>query len=110
MAPVSAFAPSAAPRRGGSVPGRRAGGGWGSPPASAGYGRPGGIATQIREQRRGYARAVLQGLARTYRGRPAMQVAKVLRNSLTPLGVRLSAVQVRELAAHIEAGRPVELP
>jgi hypothetical protein len=53
---------------------------------------------------------VLQGLARTYRGRPAAQVAKVLRNSLTPLGVRLSPVQVRELAAHIEAGRPVELP
>jgi hypothetical protein len=110
MAPASAFTPSAAPRGGASVPGRRVGGGWGSPPAAAGYGRPGGIAAQIKEQRRGYARAVLQGLARTYRGRGAAQVAKVLRNSLTPLGVRLSPVQVRELAAHIEAGRPVELP
>jgi hypothetical protein len=111
MAAASAFTPSAAAtRRGGPVPGQRARGGWGSPPTPAGYGRPGGIAAQIKEQRRGYARAVLQGVARTYRGRPAAQVATVLRQALSPLGVRLSPVQARELAAHIEAGRPVELP
>jgi hypothetical protein len=92
------------------MPGRRAGVGWGSPPALAGYGRLGGVAAQIKEQRRGYARAVLQGLAQTYRGRPAAQVGKVLRQALSPLGVRLSPVQARTLAAHIEAGRPVELP
>jgi hypothetical protein len=65
---------------------------------------------QVREQRKGYARAVLQGLARTYRGRPATQVQKVLSQAMGPLGVRLSPAALRELAGHIEAGRPVELP
>jgi hypothetical protein len=70
----------------------------------------GGVARQIKDQRRGYARAVLQGLARSYRGRPATGVATVLRRALSPLGVRLSPAQLRELARDIQAGRPVELP
>jgi hypothetical protein len=68
------------------------------------------VARQITEQRRGYARAVLKSLGRTYRGRPAAGVIPILRQALAPLGVRLSLVQLRELARHIEAGRPVELP
>jgi hypothetical protein len=34
----------------------------------------------------------------------------MLRDSLSPLGVRLSPTTLRELAADIAAGRPVELP
>jgi hypothetical protein len=68
------------------------------------------VARQIKDQRRGYARAVLRGLARTYQGRPATSVATIPRQALTPLGVRLSATQPRELAGDIEAGQPVELP
>jgi hypothetical protein len=69
-----------------------------------------GVARQVKDQRRGYARAVLQSLGRTYRGRPAAGVIPILRQALAPLGVRLSPVQLRELARHIEAGHPVELP
>jgi hypothetical protein len=68
------------------------------------------VARQIKDQRRGYARAVLQGLARTYQGRPATNVATTLRQALTPLGVRLSPTQLQKLARDIEAGHPVELP
>jgi hypothetical protein len=52
----------------------------------------------------------LQGLARTYQGRPATSVATILRQALAPLGVRLSPTQLRELARGIEAGHPIELP
>jgi hypothetical protein len=68
------------------------------------------VARQVKEQRRGYARAVLQGIARTYRGRPVSQIQKVLQHSLGPLGVRLSPLQAREIAEHIGDGWPVELP
>jgi len=44
------------------------------------------------------------------RGRPAIQIQVTLRGSLTPLGVRLAPATLRELAAGIAAGRPVELP
>ncbi len=67
------------------------------------------VARQIKDQRRGYARAVLQALARTQHGRPTTQVQRVLRESLTPLGVRLSTARVHQLATDIAAGRPVEL-
>jgi len=35
------------------------------------------VARQIKDQRRGYARAVLQALARTQHGRPTAQVQRV---------------------------------
>jgi DNA helicase TIP49 (TBP-interacting protein) len=72
--------------------------------------RPAGVARQIRDQRRGYAQAVLRGVARTHQGRPAAQTRKILAQSLSPLGVRLSPTMLHELATDIEAGRPVELP
>lgn len=68
------------------------------------------VAAQVKEQRRGYARAVVRALARAQRGRPVAQVQRVLRSALTPLGVRLSPAALRELAAGITAGTPVELP
>ena len=43
-------------------------------------------------------------------GRPATQIHATLRGSLAPLGVRLTPATLRELAADIAAGRPVELP
>jgi hypothetical protein len=54
--------------------------------------------------------AVLRVLARSQRGRPTAQVQRMLRDSLSPLGVRLSPAALHELAADIAAGRPVELP
>ncbi len=68
------------------------------------------VARQVKQQRRGYATAVLRTLARTHRGRPATQIHATLRSSLAPLGVRLNPATLRELAADIAAGRPVELP
>jgi len=68
------------------------------------------VARQVRQQRRGYAAAVLRGLARNHRGRPVAQVQATLRASLNPLGVRLTPAVLRALAADITAGRPVELP
>ncbi len=68
------------------------------------------VARQVRQQRRGYAAAVLRTLARTHRGRPAVQIQATLRASLTPLGIRLTPAVLRELATGIAAGRPVELP
>ena len=65
---------------------------------------------QVKQQRRGYAQAVLRALARSQRGRPTAQVQRVLRDSLSPLGVRPSPTALRDLAAGIAAGRPVELP
>jgi hypothetical protein len=68
------------------------------------------MARQVKQQRRGYATAVLRTLARTHRGRPATQIHATLRSSLAPLGVRLTPATLRALAADIAAGRPVELP
>jgi hypothetical protein len=68
------------------------------------------VARQVQQQRRGYATAVLRTLARTHRGRPTTQIHATLRRSLAPLGVRLTPAGLRELAADIAAGRPVELP
>jgi hypothetical protein len=68
------------------------------------------ISRQVKQQRRGYAQAVLRALARSHRGRPTPQVQRVLRDALSPLGVRLSPEALQELAAAIAAGRPVELP
>jgi hypothetical protein len=68
------------------------------------------VARQVKQQRRGYAAAVLRTLARTHRGRPATQIRATLRSSLAPLGVRLAPARLRELADDIAAGRPVELP
>jgi hypothetical protein len=65
---------------------------------------------QVKQQRRGYAQAVLRALARSHRGRPTLQIQRVLRDALSPLGVRLSPAVLQELAAGIAAGRPVELP
>jgi hypothetical protein len=78
--------------------------------------RPGGwapraiVVRQVKQQRRGYAQAVLRALARSQQGRPTAQVQRMLRDCLTPLGVRLSAATLHELAVDITAGRPVELP
>lgn len=69
-----------------------------------------GVARVVREQRRGYARKVVQGMARTQQGRPVGQVQRVLRDSLTPLGVRLTPGVLAQLAADISAGRAVALP
>jgi len=68
------------------------------------------VSRQVKQQRRGYATAVLRALARTHQGRPATQIHATLRSSLTPLGVRLTPTTLRALAADIAAGRPVELP
>ena len=53
---------------------------------------------------------MLRALARSQRGRPIPQIQRVLRDALSPLGVRLSPAVLQELAAGIAAGRPVELP
>ena len=67
------------------------------------------VASQIEQQRRLYARAVLRALARTQQGRPTAQVQRVLREALAPIGVRLPAATLHQLAADITAGRPVDL-
>ena len=72
--------------------------------------RNSGAARQIKEQRRRYANAVLQSLARSQQGRSAAQVQRILRGALKPLGVRLPPGALHELAASISAGQPVELP
>ena len=74
-----------------------------------GRGRAGSVAAQVKEQRRNFARAVVRSLARALHGQPVAQVQRQLRSALTPLGVRLSPVALRELAAGIAAGTPVEL-
>ena len=43
-------------------------------------------AAQIKAQRRRYASAVLRSLSRTYAGRPAHEVQRVLASSMRPLG------------------------
>ena len=67
-------------------------------------------ARQVQQQRRGYTRAVLRALARDQQGRSTAQVQRMLRNCLSPLGVRLSTATLHRLAVDITAGRPVELP
>jgi hypothetical protein len=68
------------------------------------------MSRQVKQQRRGYAQAVLRALARSQRGRPTRQVQRALRDALSPLGVRLSPAVLQDLAAGIAAGLPVELP
>ena len=68
------------------------------------------VARQVKQQRRGYATAGLHTLARAHRGRPATEIHATLRGGLASLGVRLTPATLRELAADIAAGRPVELP
>jgi hypothetical protein len=68
------------------------------------------MSRQVKQQRRGYAQAVLRALARSQRGRPTPQIQRVLRDALSPLGMRLPPAVLQELAANIAAGRPVELP
>ena len=68
------------------------------------------IAGQIKDQRRGYARAVLRALARAHQGRPTAQVQRVLKDAFKPLGVHLSAATLHDLATRISAGEPVTLP
>ena len=72
--------------------------------------RSGSVSRQIAQQRRGYAGAVLRALAGTHRGLPTAVVQRVLKEALTPLGVRLSGPELHELAAGISAGKPVALP
>ena len=68
------------------------------------------IARQVREQRRGYAVAVLAALARSMRGRPTAQIRRLVKDSLQPLGVQLSTAQWQAMAKAIAAGQPVQLP
>jgi hypothetical protein len=68
------------------------------------------VARQIQQQRRGYTQAVLRALARSQQGQPTAQVQRMLRNCLTPLGVRLPTATLHKLAVDITVGRPVELP
>ncbi len=69
----------------------------------------GSVASQIKQQRRVYARAVLRSLARTQQRQPTGQVHRVVREALTSLGIRLPAATLHQLAADITAGRPVDL-
>jgi hypothetical protein len=67
-----------------------------------------GISRQVKLQRRGHAQAVLRALARSQRSGPPAQVQRLLRDALSPLGVRLSPAALHDLAADIAAGRRVE--
>jgi hypothetical protein len=67
------------------------------------------VARQVNSQRSRYAGAVLRSLARSQQGRPTAHIQRLLRNSLTPLGVRLSSANLHQLATDIAAGRPVTL-
>ena len=67
------------------------------------------VARQVNRQRGRYAGAVLRSLARSQQGRPTAPIQRLLRNSLTPLGVRLSSAKLHQLATDIAAGRPVAL-
>ncbi len=111
MAPVSAF--TTPTHRGGVRHG-------GAPPPAvlvsnleqARRRRPAQInaARAVKQQRRGYARAVLQGVARTHRGLPAGHIQKTLTQALKPLGVRLSPTTLRELAATSRPATPSSCP
>jgi len=81
--------------------------------ASAGAVRPvrrAGVARQAALARRAYAVTVLRGLARTQQGRPVAQVRRLVKDALTPLGVRLTPDQYQQLAADLTAGRTATLP
>jgi len=61
--------------------------------ATAGVLRPDhrpGVARQAAQARRAYAATVLRGLARTQHHRPVPQVRRLVKDALTPLGVRLA--------------------
>ena len=83
-------------------------GGAGSTRLRAPVSRP-SVASQVRQQRARYANAVLGSLARSQQGRSTAQIQPLLRNALTPLGIRLSSTMLQQLAADIAAGRPVAL-
>jgi len=68
------------------------------------------LARTVKEQRRGYARAVLAALARSLQGRPTPRIRQIVKDSLQPLGVRLSTVELQTIAKGISAGHPVQLP
>jgi len=69
-----------------------------------------GVARQAAQARRAYAVTVLRGLARSQQGRPVAQVRRLVKDALTPLGVRLTPDQYRQLATDLTAGRTVTLP
>jgi len=48
-------------------------------------------------------------LAHTQQHRPAAQIQRLLRDTLTPLWMRLPAATLHQLASDIAAGRPVDL-
>ena len=68
------------------------------------------VAKQAAERRRAYAATVLRGLALTQQGRPVAQVPRLVKDALTPLGIRLPPAGWVQLAANVTAGRPVTLP
>jgi len=72
--------------------------------------RRAGVARQAAQARHAYAVTVLRGLARTQQGRPVAQVRRLVKDALTPLGVRLTPDQYQQLAADLTAGRTVTLP
>ncbi len=81
--------------------------------AAAGASRPTrrpGVARQAALARRAYAVTVLRGLARTQQGKPVAQVRRLVKDALTPLGVRLTPDQYQQVAADLTAGRTVTLP
>jgi len=81
--------------------------------ATAGVLRPArrpGVARQAAQARRAYAATVLRGLARTQQDRPVAQVRRLVKDALTPLGIRLPPAGWQQLAADLTAGRAVTLP
>ena len=72
--------------------------------------RRAGVLKQAAKQRRAYAATVLRGLASTQQGRSIAQVRKLVRDALTPLGIRLPPAGWAQLAADLAAGRPAALP
>jgi len=68
------------------------------------------VAKQAADHRWAYAATVLRGLARTQQGRPVAQVRRLVRDALTPLGIRLPLAGWAQLATDLAAGRLVTLP
>ena len=68
------------------------------------------VAKQAAAHRRAYAATVLRGLARTQQGQPVARVRKLVRDALTPLGIRLPPTGWQQLASDLATGRPVTLP
>ena len=69
-----------------------------------------GVARQAALARRASAVTVLRGLARTQQGRPVRQVRRLVKDALTPFGIRLPPDRWQQLAADLAAGRTVTLP